>query len=90
MNNVVLDGDRILNMDIKAQKSELKERIDRMEADKFAALALYLKHLDSVSSQRWEDISKEEREGIEEGLRQADNGETRSHDDVMAPYLKYL
>lgn len=73
-------------MDVKAKKTELKERIDRMEADKFAALVLYLKHLDSVASQRWE----EEREGIEEGLRQADNGETRSHDDVMAPYLKRL
>lgn len=77
-------------MNIKALKSEFKERIDGMDEEKFAALVLYLKHLDNVASQRWEDISEEERKGIEEGLRQANNGETRSHDDVMGPYLKRL
>lgn len=37
----------------------------------------------------WDQLSKEERAEIEEGLTQADRGEVVSHKDVMARYKRW-
>jgi len=38
----------------------------------------------------WDEISAEERSGIEEGLAQADRGELIPHEEVMTKYKKWL
>jgi len=37
----------------------------------------------------WDQLSKEEKEEIEEGLAQAERGEVVSHKEVMAKYKKW-
>ena len=37
----------------------------------------------------WDHITAEEKSEIEEGLRQADNGELIPHEEVMAKYQKW-
>jgi predicted transcriptional regulator len=41
------------------------------------------------SKESWQDISAEEKQEIEEGLKQAENGELIPHKEVMGKYEKW-
>jgi predicted transcriptional regulator len=72
-------------------KHTLHQLIDKIDE---ALLLAYLKVLESSMQVQakdwWDEISTEERTEIEEGLAQADKGETVPHEEVMAKYKKWL
>ncbi len=73
-------------------RSTIHKLIDQIEDE--ALLQAYLKVLESSLQVRngdwWDEISAEERAEIEEGLAEADRGETVPHEEVMAKYKKWL
>ena len=79
-------------MAVNTLKHTIHQLIDQIEDE--ALLQAYLKVLESSMQVQkkdwWEEISAEERAEIEEGLAQADKGDTVSHEDVMAKYKKWL
>ena len=79
-------------MAVSTLKHTIHQLIDQIEDE--ALLQAYLKLLESSMQVQkkdwWDEISAEERAEIEEGLAQADKGDTVSHEDVMAKYKKWL
>lgn len=73
-------------------RGTIHKLIDQIEDE--TLLQAYLKVLESSLQVRkgdwWDEISAEERSDIEEGLAQADRGETVPHEEVMAKYKKWL
>lgn len=73
-------------------KHIIHQLIDQIEDEQL--LQAYLKVLESSMQVQkkdwWDEISAEERAEIEEGLSQADRGETVPHEEVMAKYKKWL
>ncbi|MFW6222713.1 MAG: hypothetical protein ACOC3T_03785 [Bacteroidota bacterium] len=52
-----------------------------------------LSRIEEIQSQKddwWDLLSDEEREEIEEGMQQADQGELKSTDEVFSKYKKWL
>jgi predicted transcriptional regulator len=74
-------------MDIQTEKLQLIEWLARLNN------AVVLKQFISLKKEKekdwWDQISIEEKKEIEEGIAQADRGETLSHSEVMAKYKKW-
>lgn len=75
-------------MDIQAEKIRLIEWLAGLNDTKTLSEFISLKKKKEVDW--WDEISAEERKEIEEGLRQADNGELIPHEEVMSKYKKWL
>ncbi|MEQ8906159.1 hypothetical protein [Ekhidna sp.] len=75
-------------MDIQAEKIRLIEWFAGLNDTKTLSEFISLKKKKEVDW--WDEISAEERKEIEEGLRQADNGELIPHEEVMSKYKKWL
>lgn len=75
-------------MDIQAEKLRLIEWLAGLNDTKTLSEFISLKKKKEVDW--WDEISAEERNEIEEGLKQADNGELISHEEVMSKYKKWL
>jgi predicted transcriptional regulator len=72
-------------MDIKAEKLDLIQWLAQLTD---VNVIEQIKALRKEKSDWWQEISEEERAEIEEGLAQADRGEVKSHEEVMAKYDK--
>ena len=75
-------------MDIQAEKIRLIEWLAGLNDTKTLSEFISFKMKKEVDG--WEEISAGERKEIEEGLRQADNGELIPHEEVMSKYKKWL
>lgn len=76
-------------MDIQAVKLELMQKLLNTEEEQ--VLGKVKEILDQQSEKDWwDELSLEEKQEIEEGLAQADNGELIPHETVMAKYKKWL
>ena len=52
-----------------------------------------LSRIEQLQSQKqdwWDSISEEEKAEIKEGISQADNGETKTTEEVLSKYKKWL
>ena len=75
-------------MDIQAEKIRLIEWLAGLNDTKILSEFISLKKKKEMDW--WDEISAEERKEIEEGLKQADNGELIPHEEVMSKYKKWL
>lgn len=74
-------------MDIQAEKLQLIEWLARLNNTTVIKRFIALKK--EQEKDWWDQLSKEEKAEIEEGLAQADRGEVMSHKEVMARYKKW-
>ncbi len=74
-------------MDIQAEKLQLIEWLARL--NNTAILKRFISLKKEEEKDWWDQLSKEEKEEIEEGLAQADRGELISHKEVIAKYKKW-
>ncbi len=49
-----------------------------------------IESLQNTETDWWDMISNEEKSEIEEGLTEIEKGETKTHDEVMSKYKKWL
>ena len=71
-------------MDIQAEKLELIRWLADINEPSIIKRFIALKK--KQQTDWWDHITAEEKSEIEEGLRQADNGELIPHEEVMAKY----
>lgn len=77
-------------MDIQAEKLSLIEWISRIN-DKTIISKLRKIQSDHVqSSDWWNELNQQEKESIERGLEDIDEGRVHSHETVQKIYGKYL
>ena len=79
-----------LTMDINIQnkKIELIQWLSTLED--ISMIDQLMKLRDSERTDWWAEISKEERESIEQGIKDADEGKVISHDQAREIYGKWL
>jgi predicted transcriptional regulator len=73
---------------IRDIRTEIKKYIDH--ADERMLKIVYRILEADQSEDWWDEISAEERDGIEEGIKQLKNGEGIPHEEVMKKYSKWL
>lgn len=74
-------------MDIQAEKLQLIEWLAKLNNANVLKRFIDLKN--EQEKDWWDQLSKEEKKEIEEGLAQADRGEVISHKQVMSRYKKW-
>jgi len=78
-------------MDVTELKADLHNMIDKIsDRNILKALRTLLSEKAATEDDWWDTISQEEREEIEQGLSEADNGEVTPHEEVMKKYKKWL
>lgn len=78
-------------MDIKELRADLHNMIDKISDRKvLTAVKTLLSGKADRESDWWDTISEEEREEIEQGLKEADKGEVTPHEEVIKKYKKWL
>jgi predicted transcriptional regulator len=73
---------------IKELKEEVKKHIDL--ADESTLKAVYSLLEDGRQEGWWDNISDGERDAIETGLKQMEEGKTTPHEEVMKKYSKWF
>lgn len=74
-------------MDIQARKQKLIEWILQVGDSDILSRLEAISHSDQ---NWWDTLPANERASIERGLNQANNGQLKSHDEVMEKYSKWL
>ena len=74
-------------MDIQVEKLNLIKWLTEVEEPSVIKQFIALKN--EQQKDWWDEISEDERAGIEESLAEADRGDVLSHEEVMAKYQKY-
>lgn len=74
-------------MDIQSEKLQLIEWLARLKDRRTLKRFITLKK--EQEKDWWDQLSKEEKMEIEDGLAQADRGEVVAHKEVMARYKKW-
>jgi len=76
-------------MDNKEIRADLHNMIDKISDRKvLTAVKTLLSGKADRESDWWDTIGEEEREEIEQGLREADKGEVTPHEEVIKKYKK--
>lgn len=74
-------------MDIQTEKIKLIEWLAGIKDAKLIKELLNIKN--TVEKDWWHEIDEHEKSEIEEGIKQADNGNTVLHEDAMSKYRKW-
>jgi hypothetical protein len=74
-------------MDIQVEKLKLIRWLTNITDENVIAELVALRH---KKQDWWDEISAEEKAEIEEGLGQADRGETTPHEEIRKKYEKWL
>jgi hypothetical protein len=85
-NSLSLFTKTLVKMDIQAEKLELIEWLAKLNNTRLLKQFISLKK--EQEKDWWDQISKEEKAEIEEGLAQANKGSLIPHSEVMARYKK--
>jgi predicted transcriptional regulator len=81
----------MLTMDVIELRADLHNMIDKIsDSNVLNALKILLSGKTAKQTDWWDTISEEERAEINQGLAEADRGELKSHEEVMAKYKKWL
>ena len=75
-----------MNMDIRLEKLELMRML--METENPSVLQAIRKIFQKEEKDWWDDLTEEQKEFLEESLKQADNGEVHDFNAFIEPYLK--
>lgn len=70
----------------EAIKLELIEWLTKLDDDETLAYLKVVKDSKTSNLDWWDDLSESEKEGIERGLRDIDEGRTISHEEVKKKY----
>ena len=73
-------------MDIRLEKLELMKML--METENPSVLKAIRKIFQKEEKDWWDDLTGEQKEFLEESLKQADNGEVHDFNAFIEPYLK--
>ncbi len=73
-------------MDIRLEKLELMKML--METENPSVLKAIRKIFQKEEKDWWDDLTEEQKEFLEESLKQADNGEVHDFNAFIEPYLK--
>jgi predicted transcriptional regulator len=80
----------LLIMNALELRSDLHELIDRVnDISMLSALKTILSKQTSESD-FWEELPLNVQESVKRGMRQVENGETRTHEEVMQKHKKWL
>ncbi len=75
-------------MNLQVEKIKLAQTILGLDSE------IILKHLKAVlnsyQTDLWDELPDEVKQSALRGIKQADNGEYKSHDEVMKKYKKWL
>lgn len=74
-------------MDIQVEKLNLIKWLT--EVDEPSVIEQFIALKNEQQKDWWDEISEDERAGIEKGLAEADRGDTLTHEEVMAKYQKW-
>jgi len=77
-------------MEIQSIKSELHAIIDQANDLKVLEAIRTLLRSKTDEQDFWNQLPDIQKKSIERGLKQADNGQTTPHEDVMKKYEKWL
>jgi predicted transcriptional regulator len=77
-------------MDIGTKKLELIEWLIRLKDNSLIDYLNSLKESESSTSDWWDDLSIDQIESINRGLKDVDEGRIHSHESVMKKYDKYF
>jgi predicted transcriptional regulator len=77
-------------MEIQSIKSELHEIIDQANDLKVLEAVRTLLRSSAKEQDFWDQLPDFQKESIERGLEQAENGQTTPYKDVMKKYEKWL
>lgn len=78
-------------MDVIELRTDLHNMIDKItDSNILNAVKTLLSGKTTKQTDWWDTISDEERAEIEQGLAEADRGETIPHEEVMKKYKKWL
>jgi hypothetical protein len=70
----------------EAIKLELIEWLSKLDDDETIKYLKVVKDSKSKNSDWWDDLTNEQKDGIERGLRDIDNGQVTPHEDVKKKY----
>lgn len=73
-------------MQHEAMKSELLEWLSNLEDKETIEYLKIVKDSKSNDNDWWDDLTDDQKAGIERGLKDIDNGRTLSHDEVKKRY----
>jgi len=73
-------------MGYEALKLELIEWLQKLEDKETIEYLKSVKDSKSVDHDWWDDLTKEQKKGIERGLKDIDNGRTVPHEEVKRKY----
>ncbi len=74
-------------MNIETRKLKIINWVSHLQDE---TVLTRIEQLQSQKQDWWDLISKEEKAEIEEGISQADKGETKTTEDVLSKYKKWL
>jgi len=77
-------------MDIQTEKQNLMEWISKLEDESIIEDIKSLKENSSNWKDWWSDLSEEEKKGIEEGLRDIEEGRTYTYEQVKNEVNKWF
>lgn len=72
-------------MDIQFEKAELMKKLE--ETNDVSIIEAIKNIFKSEKKDFWEELSEEQKETINESMRQFENGEFMSFEDFIKPYL---
>lgn len=73
-------------MENEALKSELMEWLSQLEDPETLEYLKVVKDAKSQSQDWWNDLTREQKAGIERGLKDIDEGRVTSHEEVKRKY----
>jgi TRAP-type C4-dicarboxylate transport system substrate-binding protein len=73
-------------MDIQLEKIELMKKL--LETNDESVIESIKTIFSAKKKDRWDDLTEDQKEILEESLKQADNGEVHDFKSFIAPYLK--
>jgi len=77
-------------MDIQTEKKNLMEWISKLEDKSIIEDIKFLRDNSSNEKDWWDDLSEEEKKGIEEGLRDIEEGRTYTYEQVKDEVKKWF
>lgn len=77
-------------MDIPTEKQNLIDWISQLEDESIIEDIKFLRENSTNGNDRWDDLSEAEKKGIEEGLRDIEEGRIFTHEQVKDKVKKWL
>ena len=81
---------RVIIMNAIELRSDLHELIDRVNDMSMLSAIKTILSKQTSESDFWEELPLNVRESVERGMSQIENGETRTHEEVMQKHNKWL